>query len=110
VELVYRRAAHFKALRQTIKKLPTTIYRAKGIVNLADIPDRRSVLQMVGSGPASHRRRMGRSAAAHADCRDRLTCGVDGDDLQRRFEACYGNPSDSGDTLRWHHARMAARR
>lgn len=80
---------NFKALRQTIKKLPTTIYRAKGIVNLADIPDRRSVLQMVGQ----------RASITLGDAWDDQpphtqivvigsNGGVDGNDLQRRFEAC----------------------
>jgi len=37
-----------KALREIVKNLPVTIYRAKGMVYLAETPDRRGVLQVVG--------------------------------------------------------------
>jgi len=37
-----------KALREIVKNLPVTIYRAKGVVYLAETPDRRGVLQVVG--------------------------------------------------------------
>lgn len=38
----------YKALRQTINNLPTTIYRAKGFLYLDESPDRRGILQVVG--------------------------------------------------------------
>jgi G3E family GTPase len=37
-----------KALRKVIENLPTTIYRAKGFVFLAEMPDNRGVLHVVG--------------------------------------------------------------
>jgi G3E family GTPase len=37
-----------EALRETLRKLPGTVYRAKGIVYNADAPHRRAVLQVVG--------------------------------------------------------------
>jgi G3E family GTPase len=37
-----------KALRETVKNLPVDIYRAKGVLYLADSPSRRGILQMVG--------------------------------------------------------------
>ncbi len=37
-----------KALREVVKALPVNIYRAKGVLYLADSPTRRGVLQMVG--------------------------------------------------------------
>ncbi len=37
-----------EALRETMRKLPGTIYRAKGVVYNADAPQRRAVLQVVG--------------------------------------------------------------
>lgn len=37
-----------KALKRTVENLPVTIYRAKGIFYLADAPDQRAVLQVVG--------------------------------------------------------------
>jgi len=36
------------ALRETVRKLPGTVYRAKGVVYAADAPQRRAVLQVVG--------------------------------------------------------------
>lgn len=37
-----------EALRETIRKLPGTVYRAKGVVFNTDAPQRRTVLQVVG--------------------------------------------------------------
>jgi G3E family GTPase len=37
-----------ESLRQTLRKLPGTVYRAKGVVYTADAPQRRAVLQVVG--------------------------------------------------------------
>ena len=37
-----------EALRETMRKLPGTVYRAKGVVYTADAPQRRAVLQVVG--------------------------------------------------------------
>ncbi len=36
------------ALRETARKLPGTIYRAKGVIYSSDAPERRAVLQVVG--------------------------------------------------------------
>jgi G3E family GTPase len=36
------------ALRETMRKLPGAIYRAKGVIYSADVPQRRAVLQVVG--------------------------------------------------------------
>jgi len=37
-----------EALRETMRKLPGTVYRAKGVVYTTDAPQRRAVLQVVG--------------------------------------------------------------
>ena len=37
-----------KALRGVFEELPNTIYRAKGVIQLHDMPDNRMILQMVG--------------------------------------------------------------
>ena len=37
-----------EALRQTMRKLPGTVYRAKGVIYSADSPKQRAVLQVVG--------------------------------------------------------------
>ena len=41
-------AAALEALRETMRKLPGTVYRAKGVVYNTDEPQRRAVLQVVG--------------------------------------------------------------
>jgi G3E family GTPase len=37
-----------ETLRETMRKLPGTVYRAKGVIYTADAPQRRTVLQVVG--------------------------------------------------------------
>ena len=37
-----------EALRQVASKLPANIYRAKGVIYVAEVPERRAVLQVVG--------------------------------------------------------------
>ena len=37
-----------ETLRETLRKLPGTVYRAKGVIYTADVPGRRAVLQVVG--------------------------------------------------------------
>ena len=37
-----------EALREAMRKLPGSVYRAKGIVHTTDAPQRRTVLQVVG--------------------------------------------------------------
>ncbi len=37
-----------KKLRELFEELPTTIYRSKGVIHLADVPDKMVILQMVG--------------------------------------------------------------
>ena len=37
-----------EALRERLRKLPGTVYRAKGVVYTTDAPQRRAVLQVVG--------------------------------------------------------------
>ena len=37
-----------EALRETMRKLPGTVYRAKGVIYTTDVPQRRAVLQVVG--------------------------------------------------------------
>ena len=37
-----------EALRETVSRLPVTIYRCKGVIHSADAPERRAILQVVG--------------------------------------------------------------
>jgi G3E family GTPase len=42
------RTFSLEALREAASRLPSTIYRAKGVIHTADAPERRVVLQVVG--------------------------------------------------------------
>jgi G3E family GTPase len=42
------RPLSLNALRHAVGKLPTNIYRCKGVINTSDAPERRTVLQVVG--------------------------------------------------------------
>jgi len=42
------RPLELEVLRETMRRLPGTVYRAKGVVYATDVPDRRAVLQVVG--------------------------------------------------------------
>lgn len=82
-------ALSFKALEKTVKALPSTIFRAKGIIHLADSPDKRGILQMVGTRI---------SLALGEAWKDQIpytqlivigtSGGVDADALQRQFDGC----------------------
>jgi len=78
-----------KALRGMFEELPKTIYRAKGVVQLHDMPDNRMILQMVGKrasltladewGDAPRRTQIV-MIASHG--------GVDVEALRTQLEAC----------------------
>lgn len=74
-------ALSYKALQKVINSLPETIYRAKGIFFLADEPDKKAVLQVVGqrasiqflpepwgeAGPRSHMVVIGAAGGVNAE-------------------------------------------
>jgi G3E family GTPase len=84
------RPLSLEALRSAASKLPSGIYRAKGVVNFAEAPDRRAVLQVVG-------RRVDISLQDEWGERPPLTRivvigspeGIDAGALQERFEQCF---------------------
>jgi len=77
------------ALRETLRRLPGTVYRAKGVVYTADAPRRRAVLQVVGRrvdialeeawGPRAPRTQIVAIGAAG---------GIDAALLERTFASC----------------------
>ena len=78
-----------KALRGMFEELPNTIYRAKGVIRLHDMPDNRLILQMVGK----------RASLTLADewgdepPRTQIVMiashgGLDGEALRTQLEAC----------------------
>ena len=85
-----------EALRQTMRKLPGAIYRAKGVVYTTDAPQRRAVLQVVGrrvdislQDTWGHREPCTQIVAIGA------AGGVDANLLEETFASCIA-PSTAG--------------
>jgi G3E family GTPase len=80
----------FRALQRMVNRLPETIYRAKGIFFLADAPDQKGVLQVVGRRASLTLSRDGwESTAPHSQIVVIGAAGsVDGDALNQHMEAC----------------------
>ncbi len=91
-----------QALRRAFEGLPTTIYRGKGVIYLADMPDNMTVLQMVG------RRSNLTIAGAWGDETPRTQIvmisghgSIDGEALNKLFEGCIaGAETDTDDPFR----------
>jgi len=82
----------YLALREAIKTLPPTIFRAKGILYLTDSPERRRVLQVAGS--RVHLTRQG-DWGAGTPYNELVFIGeagsIDAYALQQRFDACLAD-------------------
>lgn len=78
-----------KALRRAVDKLPTAIYRAKGTLYLADDPENRGVLQVVGKRASIT---LDRAWADAPKTSQIVVIGAQGtldtDELQAVFDAC----------------------
>ncbi len=76
-----------KALKKVIENLPLSIYRAKGFVFLAEAPDNRAVLHVVGKRVSLTFSESWGDAKAHTQIVFISTHGgIDTDDLRARFE------------------------
>jgi G3E family GTPase len=89
----------YKALRRAVETLPDTIYRAKGIFFLAESPDRKGVLNVVGKRASltflgsSWETDTPRSQVVFIGTHG----GIDPEALEARFDACLARnapPSD----------------
>jgi G3E family GTPase len=80
----------FRALKRMVNRLPETIYRAKGIFFLADAPDRKGILQVVGRHASVTLAQHGwENTAPHSQIVVIGAAGsVDGDELNQHMEAC----------------------
>lgn len=78
-----------EALRETMRKLPGTIYRVKGVVHSTDAPERRTVLQVVGRRvDISIQKEWGQRAPRTQIVAIGATNGIDADVLARAVGAC----------------------
>ncbi|MGH7177877.1 MAG: GTP-binding protein, partial [Tepidisphaeraceae bacterium] len=83
-----------EALRAVASRLPTSIYRCKGVIHSADAPDRRAVLQVVG-------KRVDLSLDTNWGARPPRTQivaigahgALEGASLREKFDACIANDS-----------------
>ena len=80
----------FRALQRMVDRLPETVYRAKGIFFLAGAPGQKGILQVVGKRASLTLSQDGwGDAAPHSQL---VLIGaegsIDGDNLNRRMEAC----------------------
>jgi G3E family GTPase len=76
-----------KALKKVIENLPLSIYRAKGFVFLAEAPDNRAVLHVVGKRVSLTFSETWGDARAHTQIVFIATHGgIDTDELRARFE------------------------
>lgn len=80
----------FRALQRMVNRLPETIYRAKGIFFLADAPDRKGILQVVGRRASVTLAQDGwDNTPPHSQMVVIGAAGsVDGDELNQHMEAC----------------------
>ena len=82
----------YKALRQAVESLPSTIYRVKGIVFLNESPDRCGVVQLVGKRTrVSVTQSWGDKTPYTRIVVIGTHGGVDASELSERFESCQVN-------------------
>ena len=78
-----------EALRETMRKLPGTVYRAKGVVYSTDAPLRRAVLQVVGRRvDISIQEEWGRRAPRTQIVAIGAAGGIDASLLEKTFASC----------------------
>jgi G3E family GTPase len=94
-----------KAVERVIKALPVSIYRAKGLLYLADIPDNAGVLQVVGKRATVT---TGEAWGTRTPRSQIVVIGAhesfDPDALQRQFDSCIAKESKGrwgGGVLEW---------
>jgi G3E family GTPase len=83
-------------LRSVFETLPETVYRAKGIVNIEELPDYRIILQMVGKRSKLIDSGLWGSEPARSEIvLIGAPDGIDTDNLKNAFVACVGTGDES---------------
>ncbi|NDJ51484.1 MAG: GTP-binding protein [Chloroflexi bacterium] len=89
-------ALSHKALRKALARLPNTVFRAKGIIHVNDVPERRAILQMTGKRGVL---KMGEPWGATTPFTQIVMIGASGTldrvDLEKRFEGCLAENAKS---------------
>ena len=82
-----------EALRETMRKLPGTVYRAKGVVYTTDAPQRRAVLQVVGRRvDISLQEEWGQRTPRTQIVAIGAAGGIDASLLEKTFASCIFGP------------------
>ncbi|MGD1098202.1 MAG: GTP-binding protein [Bryobacteraceae bacterium] len=83
-----------EALRETMRKLPGNVYRAKGVVYTTDVPQRRAVLQVVGRRvDISLQDKWGQRAPRTQIVAIGAAGGIDANVLEKTFASCISAQS-----------------
>src|SRR5271170_1929611 len=83
-----------EALRDALRKLPGTVYRAKGFVYSSDAPNRRAVLQVVGwRVDISFQEEWGERAPRTQIVAIGAAGGIDASALEKTFASCISAPA-----------------
>ena len=111
-----------EALREALRKLPGTVYRAKGVIYTTDVPQRRAVLQVVGRRvDISIHQEWGRRAPRTQIVAIGAASGIDANLLEKTFASCIspsppvssqpspsqGHPRQVSDPARWRDSAAA---
>jgi G3E family GTPase len=79
-------------LRETLRRLPGTVYRAKGVIHSTDAPQRRAVLQVVGRRvDISIQEEWGQRAPHTQIVAIGAAGGLDGSLLEKSFASCIAD-------------------
>ncbi len=83
-----------EALRDALRKLPGSVYRAKGVVHSSDAPRRRAVLQVVGRRvDISIQEEWGERAPRTQIVAIGAAGGIDATLLEKTFASCISDPA-----------------
>jgi len=86
-----------EALRETMRKLPGTVYRAKGVVYNTDAPQRRAVLQVVGRRvDISFQEEWGERAPRTQIVAIGAAGSIDASLMERTFASCISATATAG--------------
>lgn len=99
-----------EALREKLRKLPGTVYRAKGLVYSADMPQRRAVLQLVGRRvDISIQEEWGQRVPRTQIVAIGAAGTIDVSLLEKTFASCISPSADPslGAAMRWSATRFA---
>ena len=86
-------------LQKVLDQLPTTVYRSKGIVHVAEHPDERCVFQLVGKRAALVRHRRWKANEVRQTQLVIISShdGIDGEELTRMFNSCIAETNSDSD-------------